>query len=777
MTLNISDPLALLTYQSGLSDPVLKEAAANAANDLTAQQQAYKIGDPVPIVFCRRINGVGGVMVSPGATEARYENDQITNALTVSLHLVLSEGELDTIQIRDVFIGPCRQGAWDQTFDRRAGTWEPGNFVVVVPNTTPWSCPVYCGTSGRYENMTTLSCVHTFPDGSDRWRQQAHVFVREGMPVTRIIDATNGPSNNVIDLALYLMSESGRIPSTLINTAKMLAAANFCQANEFFYNGVFQESTNLEEWLEQIGNDFLLRLIESNGKFAFKPRLPVNANNTIKTTAITWEFTFTEDHLLPDGFEIQYVSLADRQSICLQMMWRQQLDADIGFPRTTQVRYENEAETGPFEQYDMSQFCASENHAVKVGAYRLARRKFVTHTIRLKVRPSSYNTILELGDIVRVRLRRETATIALGYHDFLYEIERIEKSASGACVFDLTHFPIDSQGRSLVALAVNGATGEGEDFTPGRVDFDCDENGSGDETPLTDNGIDYPAEGGIFDPPTEAQTEVDLDAPEESLWPLGGSAQVGTNVSQPACQPSGGALPIGGWANPADPFEADQSTCPSSVITGMTAINGAPNYTDTLSITAADLGCTGQVCWSRIHKDTGVETHISCQNEAIAGAYTLSITTTMIDHYIVAVGRCLDPSSITGYGEPRSLGKTAAVVKNTTVYENLVKYGAGVDDRYNIFSYGGPAVIVNATVCMNCPGAIGTCNTGNPAFVRPLFKVVNQYNSSTTCGIDTVNNLHTWHDATTVAECGAQFTPIDTWELLSSTYFRTDSCA
>ena len=166
MSINISDPLSLLPYQSGLADPVLIEAAANAANDLTAPQQAYKIGDPVPIVFCRRVSGNGGVMISPGATEGRYENDSTTNELTVSLHLVLSEGDLPTIPIKDVFVGPCRQGTWNQNYDRRSGTWIPGNFITVVTGKIPWTCPFYCGTSGRYEDMTTLSYVNSFPDGS-----------------------------------------------------------------------------------------------------------------------------------------------------------------------------------------------------------------------------------------------------------------------------------------------------------------------------------------------------------------------------------------------------------------------------------------------------------------------------------------------------------------------------------------------------------------------------------------------------------------------------------
>jgi len=733
MSLNISDPLSLLPYQSGLADPVLIEAAAQAADDLTAQQQAYRIGDPVPIVFCRRASNNGGVLVSPGATEARYENDGVTNALTVSLHLVLSEGELPTIPIKDVFVGPCRQGTWDQNYDRRSGTWFPGNFVTTVSGKQPWSCPYYCGTSGRYEDMTTLSYVNTFVDGSQRWNQQVHAFVREGIQITRIIDSTLGPSNNVIDLAIYLMNQSGRIPSTLIDTAQMLAAANFCEVNELFYNGVFSESQNLDSWLERTSNDFLLRLVETDGKFGFKPRLPVNTDQTIKTTAISWVFTFTEDHLLPDGFEIQYIALEDRLPVCLQMMWRQQPDADIGFARTTEIRFTGEALAGPFEQYDLSQFCTSESHAVKVGAYRLARRKYVTHTLRLTVRPSSYNSTLTLGDVVRVRLRRETATTALDYHDYLYEVERIEKTASGACVFDLTHLPIDGQGRSLVALEVASATAPNVNISAGRSDYSCDDNSASDNTALGIDGIDYPPSGGNFDPPLFDWTAVGIDVPTDDTWATGGDPPIGPNVSLPSGSPSGGPAPNGGWNNPSDPLEQPLGT---DIITGATGPGGIPQPSDVLSVSETNVGCPGQVCWFKINKNTLVETLISCQNEPIGGAWNLSITTSEIDFFIKAVGRCKDPSTASGFGVPRTLGVVGPVEEFECFTSVTVNY-----TEENVVS--------GEAGCSGTCALTGTTTTKSRAFSSPVtlikgYEDVSYGKISTTCG----GSAQTWAELT-----------------------------
>ena len=48
---------------------------------MDVKQAAANIGDPVPLVFCLQVAGSGGVMVSPAAAEARFENSA-TNQVT-----------------------------------------------------------------------------------------------------------------------------------------------------------------------------------------------------------------------------------------------------------------------------------------------------------------------------------------------------------------------------------------------------------------------------------------------------------------------------------------------------------------------------------------------------------------------------------------------------------------------------------------------------------------------------------------------------------------------
>jgi hypothetical protein len=201
-------------------------------------------------------------------------------------------------------------------------------------------------------------------------------------------------------------------------------------------------------------------------------------------------FVFDESKIIPGSFEISYVPLNERKPFCALMLWRQQPTDDIGLIRTTEVRYTGQATDGPFEQHDLSVFATSENHAVKVGAYIVARRRYVVHTLRIKVRPAAFNTTLSQGDIVQVIMQRVASSAAAGEHRYLYEVDRISKSRTGEVSLDLTHFPVDSLGRSLVALDVAAATGGGIVFSTTKSGISCDVNSSSDTTAATDDGQD-----------------------------------------------------------------------------------------------------------------------------------------------------------------------------------------------------------------------------------------------------------------------------------------------
>ena len=622
-----SDPFDTLLYQQGLVGAPLLEGAANGADNLDSKQRAITIGDVIPIVFCRRVGDIGGVLISPGATEARFENN-LDNEVTASYHVVLSEGELPGIQVRDVFQRSCRVGSFTQNYNRRAGPWLPGNFIVPRAGFITPECPYYCGTSGTYEGLTTGSyIIEDVPDGDTRWDRQIHLFCRGGMQVTRLLDATYGPSNNISDLVLYFMkSPASRTPEPLIDVPSLTDAAEFTDNLGLWFNGEINQSANIEDFLASHARDFLLTKVKRGGKIGLRPLLPVTEANVIDTGVITPSYTFTEDHVKPGSFQISFISLGERKPFCALMLWRQQPEDDIGIIRTTEVRYAGTALDGPFEQHDLSVFCGSENHAVKAGAYRVAKRRYVSHTLQIKTKPGVYNGTLAQGDVVRVAMERNASSAVSGWHDYLYEVDRISKSRSGEVGFDLIHFPVDAEGRSLVALDVAAAVGSGLLLSTGKSGTTCDVNLPDDVTVPVDDPLDpgdFELPDGGFDigfdndfdgipdgdfagiPDTDYGTGSDLDGDFGST-DLGGG---------------GGGGGGGGEENP--PEELD----PQDGVPGVGGISpGGPIPGD--DVTWPGCGC----------EDTVIEWYLD--GVSIGTSATIRITPEMMQGELVGVGRC-----------------------------------------------------------------------------------------------------------------------------------------
>jgi hypothetical protein len=344
------------------------------------------------------------------------------------------------------------------------------------------------------------------------------------MEVYRWADATaNVPSDSFADLAYWLMVNSARIPVPLIDTDSIEAASIFLNANNITTNCWITQAVNYSDLLSRWGPYHLIRESNRNGKAGLKPLLPVNNDGTIKTTPLTVNYTFTDDLIIPGSEEIVYSGWAMRQPFVAQVIWRQQLDADVGIIRTAEVRYDGTAQDGPYETHDLSQFCTREDHAVKVGAYILSKRMRSTHTMRFKVRPQSHNTIVQQGSIVRVRLERNAAGYVSVFHDYLYEVERIRKTLAGDIQYECTHVPVDSQNRSLIALDVANATGAGILLTSNLTGLGCDINSAVDDTVPDEEFTDPPAD------------------PGDGLTPI--SVNGGFTGGGPGSPGGGGALP------------------------------------------------------------------------------------------------------------------------------------------------------------------------------------------------------------------------------------------
>jgi hypothetical protein len=530
--------MSILGSQLSVTSTPLSEGGAQGLGTLDTDQSSVVIGEPIHVVFGKRLTDSGGVLVSPPASEARFESyaDSGTNYIKAYYQLVLSDGEIGRIQVRDVFQQSCRVGTSYTTYNTRAGQWEAGNAL-----TSSVDVPQFCGTGGSYEGLTMMSFENAIPEEFEQWKRQVHVFVRNGVKVSRLIEQDTDSSNNFADLVYYLLQRTARLPVSQIDVAGLTSAARFLSANGLWCDTLLQKSNNLVNWLQETAPLFLLRRARSNGKESLKPLIQANSDGTINTGFIGWTYTFTNEHILPDGFEVRYTALSERKPFAALMMWRQQPDDDIGLARTTEVRYFGTAVNGPYEQHDLTQFVTSENHAIKVGTYILARRRYVEHTLRLIVAPAAYIGSISVGDIARVNSSNADQSGETLDHDYLYEVDSINKTLTGNVELQLTHFPIDDQGRSLVALDVARAQGTNYLLPTGREAVSCDSNSSFDTSFLPDwptigwnfnfdVSFDVPVGCGewAYDPTNEAweNPHCDFDSDPDDMFPDGVDSEI-----------------------------------------------------------------------------------------------------------------------------------------------------------------------------------------------------------------------------------------------------------
>ena len=378
---------------------------------------------------------------------------------------------------------------WNGAFIPRA-TYRCTTTEESIEPTRIIEIPEYTGDGrGSYQGLSVLSFTDTYPPGVDTWNQQIHVFIEDGVQVETLLDpeATN-ESDLLPDLARHLLQIRGQ-PAALIDTDNLTAAAEFNQANGLLFNGVLVVPANVRDWLYRIAPFYLLRVSNRQGAIGLRPAVPTNPDGTIDTGPVTPAFTFTEDHVKPGSFRQEIIGAADRRPFTAVMLWRDQPLDQIGMTRATDV-VRDDAPDAPAEQFDLSEFCCTEAHAVKAAIYQHSRRTHITHKLTIDVLPDPGLAAMVTGDIVRVTQQRFNVTRGQTVHDFFYEVDDVETTDAGNVRLKLTHFPVTDSRESLYALEVSRGASLREGFawqaTPAEYGQSTVDGGPGEEENLDD---------------------------------------------------------------------------------------------------------------------------------------------------------------------------------------------------------------------------------------------------------------------------------------------------
>lgn len=300
-------------------------------------------------------------------------------------------------------------------------------------------------TNGTFAN---LSCVDYSYNDNTATLSQAHIFTNFGVEVTRLSSSGTGASNLFSDLMNHLLQETALVPADLIDTDGLGDVGLFLENYNLFFDGAIQASTNLREFLENGSLYFLVFVTQNEGKWGLKPRLPVNASNQLDSSTITPSKIFTTADIIIDTFERFERDVSETLPFTAVMSYRNEPGNAPSEVKSVEVAYTGEAADGPYERYDMTEFCTRSDHAEMIGKYIIAMRRWSTHTVQFSTTQDSSD--LSVGDIFRVDFDVESTLGGTDEYDETYQVISIEESQQGLVIIEGQHFPLMSDGSSRI---------------------------------------------------------------------------------------------------------------------------------------------------------------------------------------------------------------------------------------------------------------------------------------------------------------------------------------
>ena len=267
-----------------------------------------------------------------------------------------------------------------------------------------------------------------------------------------------GASNQFVDLAMYLFTIYKRADgantsdiASPIYTDNLTSIAAFADLYGFYYNGVLENAVNIIELLSSLAPYFFLSFLSVGGQYRFEPVLPLDGN-ALDEGALTPAAIFTEDEILPGSFSKSFYPITDRQDFIAVMLYRESNPSSISIQRTVQVSYDTTALDAPVEQFDMTDFCTYDSHAIAYAQYELAKRRLSTHSISFQT--ALIVTGLKPTDIIKIDRQRITSTGDNRSEIEWYQITSISYDPEGSSTIQAEHFPVTAGDVSAITYSI-----------------------------------------------------------------------------------------------------------------------------------------------------------------------------------------------------------------------------------------------------------------------------------------------------------------------------------
>jgi hypothetical protein len=316
-----------------------------------------------------------------------------------------------------------------------------------------------------YADITILSMEANITEGEPN-PKQAYFFIDQGITVTLYSQGASGgnyatgASNKFVDLGFYLFTQYKAIAPTsdalyqsIIDDTDAALVSQFHEEYFMLCNGVIDVSVNIIDYITEAANYFLTAFINVDGKYRFASLLPLTSSGFINTGTITPKVAFTESNVLGGSYSKQYIPPYDRTEFVASIVYREVSNKVVSKQQTAEIYYSGTSLGAPREQYDLTDFCVNIFHAATFAAYQLAKRKYVTHSIRFET--FLPNTKLIPTDIISVTMDRRTTAGDDRTETNYYQVTGVTFAQDGRVAIDAIEFPLDSNGQSPICADVD----------------------------------------------------------------------------------------------------------------------------------------------------------------------------------------------------------------------------------------------------------------------------------------------------------------------------------
>ena len=277
-------------------------------------------------------------------------------------------------------------------------------------------------------------------NSSKEWTNfaQLSAYFKKGIVVESLLDNSTRSTSLFPEIVYALLTDSkigaGEIiGANSVDKRKMVVAAKFCKANDFYWDGVISQKINLREFIFEHAGYNMLSFQIVGGRFSVYPDLPfeceqetsfiAHLNNTNEAAGITaiqnmdvskFKINYEADIrsrvkcLYTDGntrgMQVGFLNPQERQLFKGHVLYRKEKTNGFSEIDSDLYRFTNNfggSENDPIERFDLSGFCTRKEHARTFVYYALKVRKEIDHTIQFETAPQ-YIENVGPGDLIKV---------------------------------------------------------------------------------------------------------------------------------------------------------------------------------------------------------------------------------------------------------------------------------------------------------------------------------------------------------------------------------------